>query len=455
MTPSESSPRSQPIASAVCDDGTIVEMLYRREGHETCLACFHDGGVEERTWVELPRLGRAVPYSATNNLLTHGVILFPSTAAEYDDQDSLVADVRAFIHRYADLTEVFEEIASYYILLSWVFDAFNEVPYLRLKGDFGSGKSRCLQTIGSLCYKPMFVSGASTVSPMFRIIDAFRGTLILDESDFRFSDEKAEIVKILNNGNAAGFPVLRSEATPTKEFNPRAFDVFGPKVIASRSLFEDRALESRCITETMTGLPPRPDIPLSLPKTFRREATELRNKLLMYRFRTLHSVTSDAVYQETGMEPRVAQVFAPLLALVEDEPTRKRIRALARGQTGSIRSERSDSIEAQLLGIMFEMRRDSVILSVKEIADRFAERFGSDFLRPITPRWIGSQLRRRLSLVPMKNHGIFVIPDEQQTVIERLCERFDVGPSGDVGRLGTSTDIADTDQGLNEPALVA
>jgi predicted DNA-binding transcriptional regulator AlpA len=54
----------------------------------------------------------------------------------------------------------------------------------------------------------MFVSGASTVSPMFRIIDAFRGTLILDESDFRFSDEKAEIVKILNNGNAVGFPVL-------------------------------------------------------------------------------------------------------------------------------------------------------------------------------------------------------------------------------------------------------
>ena len=54
--------------------------------------------------------------------------------------------------------------------------------------------------MGSLCYKPIFASGASTVSPLFRILDSFRGTLIIDEDDFRFSDEKAEVVKILNNG---------------------------------------------------------------------------------------------------------------------------------------------------------------------------------------------------------------------------------------------------------------
>jgi hypothetical protein len=44
-----------------------------------------------------------------------------------------------------------------------------------------------------LCYKPMFVSGASSVRSIFRIIDAFRGTLILDESNFRASDERAAI----------------------------------------------------------------------------------------------------------------------------------------------------------------------------------------------------------------------------------------------------------------------
>src|SRR5207249_10312756 len=121
-----------------------------------------------------------------------------------------------------------------YVLLTWIYDAFNELPYLRARGDYGSGKTRLLLTVGSICYKPIFASGASTVSPLFRIIDAFRGTLIIDEGDFRMSDEKAEGVEILNNGNGRGFPVLRSEASKNREFNPRAYSVFGPKLVATR-----------------------------------------------------------------------------------------------------------------------------------------------------------------------------------------------------------------------------
>ena len=89
-------------------------------------------------------------------------------------------------------------MAAHYVLFSWVYDAFNEVPYIRFQGDYGTGKTRALLVVGSVCYKPFFASGASTVSPIFHILDAFRGTLILDEADFRFSDEKAEIVKVLN-----------------------------------------------------------------------------------------------------------------------------------------------------------------------------------------------------------------------------------------------------------------
>ena len=436
----EKKPRSKPIVSAILEDATIVEMLYRPETHETTLVCFRDGEAKENSSLDLPHLGLVMPYSAQNNLLTHGVVLFPSSVGEYGTEAELLAEVREFIHRYADVSESFEEVASLYVLLSWVYDAFQEVPYLRLKGDFGSGKSRCLQTIGSLSYKPMFVSGASTVSPIFRILDSFRGTLVMDESDFRFSDEKAEIVKILNNGNAAGFPVLRSEATPTKEFNPRAFTVFGPKIIATRSDFDDRALESRCITEVMSGLPPRPNIPLSLPKSFHEEAKHLRNKLLAYRFRNHGRRRRDWLpAREPGIEARVAQVFSSLLAVAEDEDARSRILELARKQSGTIREDRNTSIEAMLLGIMVEMRRDMCPLGVKEIAERFADRYQQDFARPIAPRWIGAQIRRRLSLATVKSHGTFLIPETEEEKLLGLFERFGFGDGRvDVGTLGMS-----------------
>lgn len=146
-----------------------------------------------------------------------------------------------------------------------MYDAFNEVPYLRFQGDYGTGKTRALLVIGSVCYKAFFASGASTVSPIFHILDAFRGTLVLDEADFRFSDEKAEITKVLNNGNVDGMPVLRTMMNRQRELNPQAFRVFGPKIVGMRKDYADPALESRFLTEVMGQRLLRSDIPINLP----------------------------------------------------------------------------------------------------------------------------------------------------------------------------------------------
>src|SRR4029077_1692478 len=75
---------------------------------------------------------------------------------------------------------------------------------------------------------------------------------------------KAEIVKILNNGNVRGLPVLRTMMNRQREFNPQAFHVFGPKIVATRGSYEDKALESRFITEEMGARQLRTDIPINL-----------------------------------------------------------------------------------------------------------------------------------------------------------------------------------------------
>src|SRR5205823_6645276 len=180
-----------------------------------------------------------------------------------------------------------------YVLFTWIYDAFDEVPYVRIRGGYGTGKTRFLLTVGSICYRPIFASAASTVSPLFRLLDSFGGTLILDEGDFRYSDEKSEVVKILNNGNARGFPILRTEVSSKKEFDPRAYSVFGPKIVATRGFFQDKALESRCVTEDMRGGAIRSGIPLNLDGRFQDEAREIRNQLLTYRLRHFGDTRKD------------------------------------------------------------------------------------------------------------------------------------------------------------------
>src|SRR5438105_2556916 len=202
--------RALPTVSAVFDDGGILEMVYRPEEKRTAFVLWKDGEWKFEPGLNVDPFRRLVPYSPNNNLIKNEVVLLPSQPEEYGSEEGLLDEIQSFIHRYVDVSPLFEKIASYYVLFSWVYDGFNELPYLRVRGDPGSGKTRFLLTIGSLCYKPMFASGASTVSPIFRIIDIFRGTLIIDEADFRQSDMQAEIVQILNNGNARRFPVHRS-----------------------------------------------------------------------------------------------------------------------------------------------------------------------------------------------------------------------------------------------------
>jgi hypothetical protein len=150
------------IASAITEAGQVIEMTLNPETKRSALLCWEGDSATEVSEVELPSIGNAVPFSPSNNLIAHGVILFPSRASEYGDADKLLKAIRGFIHSYADLSDQFEEIASLYVMLSWVYDRYRVVPYLRLKGDYGTGKTRCLQVIGSICYKPMFMSGAST-----------------------------------------------------------------------------------------------------------------------------------------------------------------------------------------------------------------------------------------------------------------------------------------------------
>lgn len=422
-----------PALSAKLPTGQLIETLYRPEVPETCFALYQADTWGELGKVPAPDGGWYVPYSPKNNLITHRVLLLPSAVEEYHSEALLQALVQGFVHRYVDVSPDFERLATAYVFLSWHFDDFPELPYLRVQGDFGSGKSRFLQTVGSLMYKPIFASGASTTSPLFRLLDSVRGTLILDESDFRFSDEKAEIVKILNNGNQKGFPVLRSVATPSGEYNPRAFDVFGPKVIATRGPFDDRALESRCITEVMTGRKIRSDIPKSLPSYFHEEARSLRNKLLLYRFRHA-GLLVDLDESIPGVAPRVSQVFAPLLAIA-DHADRPHFERAAQAHDNRLRGFRAATAEAEVLRVLLPLlKRPGLPLTMKSIAAAYNRAHGTQ----VSPRWVGSLVRRKLFLEPVLLNGRFVLPaTARQAVLERAVryglELGDVGDVGDVG----------------------
>ena len=228
-----------------------------------------------------------------------------------------------------------------------------------------------------------------------------------------------------------------------REFNPRAFHVFGPKIVATRGHYQDKGLESRFITEETGGRALRSDVPINLPATFAEEARELRNKLLLYRFHRRHEVKVDPNLADPTLEPRLNQIMLPLLSVVADPKLRNELQSVARSTQASIVAERGLRMEAQVLEILAELilTSDRPVVRVADVTVGLIKRYGAEYERPITNRWIGSILRKTLNLRTYKSHGIYVVPMNEKPKIELLCGRYGVNVITDIPPLRTDGDV--------------
>lgn len=414
--------------AGLVEHGSIAELIFDGETGRTRFALCRDGKVSIVEEISVAGGDVLRPIPAHNNLLRHKVVRLPSGVGDYVSLAGLRADISAFIERHVALPERFLAIAVHYVVLSWVYDGFNELPYLRFRGDYGSGKTRALNVIGALLYKPLFASGATTISPIFHALDLFRGSLVLDEADFRFTDERAEISKILNNGNQRGYPVLRSMPTLQRTYDPRAFHVFGPKLLAMRGHFSDLAIESRCLTACMDEVRMGSAMPITLPPGFADEATKLRNQLLRFRFVTRPHLPFDTLPVVRDLSPRGNQMLGALLSLCDDEEARQQIVAQLQVEEASRKSARlEDSAALVLDALIAQMQGGKPHIAVSAVRHDLITRHGPEFERQPTARYVGSVLRTRFGLRTWKSHGTYLVAMPSSDTLDRLKARFGLG----------------------------
>jgi len=254
--------------------------------------------------------GKEVRVIPINNKTTQEKIIpLPTWAEEYKTTTHLIKDIYDFSYKYLDVTEKFRKMCSWYIPMSWITDNLNTINYLRSLGDFGQGKTRYLDVVGMLCYKPIPMGGATNPAPIYRLMDMWKGTMVFDEFVLGRSDEATDIIQILNSGIQRGKPVWRCNPNDVTDVIP--FQPFGPKVISARKPFNDNALESRCINENIKKTT-RKDIPIELPRDFYKEQQTIRNKLLLFRLRNWNKINdSSLTFKLPDVNPRLKQMLLP------------------------------------------------------------------------------------------------------------------------------------------------
>jgi hypothetical protein len=384
----EDEDRNRFVSGFVLSDGTVGEMVVT--DNERFFIIGFNGSVRKAYQHDTGN----ITYLPTHDALVGEVVHFASTAVPYDSQALLFKEIQSFLHRYLELSADFEEIASLYILLTWVYEFAPSIPYLRVIGDWGTGKTRFLQVAGAICFRPIFASGATTPAPIFRILEQFRGTLVLDEADFNDSSSWMEMVKLLNNGYRPGMPVLRADKENGKWY-PRSYQVFGPKLIATRFPFKDEALESRCLTSQMEPLT-RDDIPRVLPPSFDTEVNDLRAKLLTFRLANLTRLkgkTFGNELLEPNLQPRLQEILIPLKAMLNgDQSMVEALAGFIHRLQENLFSRRQESNAGRVLSAIIELHKQGEELSSKCIAEKANQM--DEEAPPLPAEKIGWQTRR-------------------------------------------------------------
>lgn len=363
-----------------------------------------------------------VPLSGDSSYIKSGSLIFPSDLIPYGTVEVLLEEIRVYLYKYCDVSPVFSRILPYYVLMTYIYENFYEIPYLRVIGDYGSGKSRFLRVIGNICYSPIMVNWWASVSAIFRMIEITKWTLILDEADFQYSDTTNEIIKLLNNWFAKWNPILRADG---ENFEPRAYDVFCPKIIGWRMEFRDKATESRCIVEVMKRTH-RKDIPLNLSDEFSNESEILRNKLYKFRYDYQNKIKIQEERIE-WLEWRLNQILNPILSIIKSVGKQEdydNIIAYFRGRQKEMKEDRKFSIEGMIFTIIQEKESKKmeniyyshILLDLKDI----------DITSNMNPRKLWSLLKQYEIKTIRRNDGFVVPIRENRERLDVVYKTFDL-----------------------------
>lgn len=300
----------------------------------------------------------------------------------YESEQHLWNEIKQYIWDHVDIPEGYD-ILTAWVLASWVPEKWHAVPYLFFYGPAGSGKTWALEVLASIGFRP-FMTAATTLAVIFRVVDQWHPTLFLDETEAYMRQERAEIMHLLNAGYRRGFAATRAEKTENG-FEVKIFDCFGFKALAGTREFA-KTLKSRCVIFNMSKATRKINTTVDLER-----AKRLQSMLLMYRFNILSK--EKKVESPDVLTGRLRELFDPLIVVAPTQAKQSIIAEAKKIEELTAEEERT-SDEAMVFKAAYEIhattRRSKI--TIEEIWKLVNESLGID--DQITNISIGMTLSR-------------------------------------------------------------
>lgn len=363
---------------------------------------------------------------------------WPLCGPPTEPSETLWEDIKTFVYNHIDFPDPrLYDVKTAWLLCTWIPEAFNVAPYWRYLGYKNVGKTRGLEVDQHLTYRGT-LSPSVTEAALYRLIEKYKITYLLDETEIYNNEQKQATQHVLNAGYRRGQQVFRCEQAPNGEIIVLGYNPFGFKGLAGTRLLKD-TLESRCITTIMQKNIRPVNFMLDI-----QGAKKLRNQLLLWRFRRLAALDEISEGSE-GSEPsegyleppkslhliknsRIVEIFAPLITIADNEEARQNIINFAIDTYKETQEEESSGVEAEILQIIIQCR--DRLQSGKFATKWVADFFNSD--RSDKEEWKTSTIGKAIKTLGFKPKRMtggasgYVFDAE---LIQNLSERYDIPPS--------------------------
>jgi hypothetical protein len=366
----------------VLPDGTLVDLIRETSGDLAFVVCRNGSSTFHSTFqngdVTL------VPPKVHRSFID--AVRLPKMLGASETPRTLLSEIDALLSTYLDLATSDRKLLGYFSLSTCLADLQPVAPYLWIVGPFSSGKSTLFRLLSAICRRSV-VAGEISTAALYTLNTNLRPTLLLDEFEPAADAPSRSLQRLLRNGSSQGQRVFRGS---------RAYDVFGPKAIASRQGAGDAALASRGLVVAMR--PTGRDLPALDPEVLEGIADRLQPKLLTFRLENYARVKPVAL-ASSCLTPRMRDIARALaLPLLGDPELERDLLEIIKAHDAQAMVDRHGEPEwivmTALLGIIHRRGAGSALLTVNKLTSavefQLAQAGESYHLKP---RKVGEILR--------------------------------------------------------------
>lgn len=248
---------------------------------------------------------------------------------------ALLDEFAAVVRRYLVVPVVAHYVMALWILHTYLLDACEHTPRLAFESpQKRCGKSRALGILKAGVCRPLLTANV-TAPALFRTIEAYRPTLLIDEAD-TFLAASEELRGVLNAGFEPDGAVVR---TTGDDHEPRRFAAFAPAALAAIGRLPG-TIEDRAISVEMKRRKKGEPVERLRRKHLERDLAETRRKALRWAQDNSEALAASDPTVPSELDDRAADCWRPLLAIADaaggEWPARARTaaRTLSGGRDG-------------------------------------------------------------------------------------------------------------------------